>query len=642
MLRLRAGSLLLFLLLCGSARPALGQAKNLYWPEIAMRIRLDAEGTLHVTERQTMHFDGDWNGGERRFRLGPEQKLTFQSLTRIDPATGESRAVTEGDIDQVDRYAWFRDKTLRWRSRLPNDPPFQNQVIVYVLEYTLSQVLRRSGDSYQLAFDAIFPDRSGVVEKLVVDTELDPVWEPRQKVPAHSEKENLAPGEVFVVRADLAYRGAGAPAGVRTPTPLHLRYALFAAALLASFGFYLTLRRRETALGRYAPPSLPSGWDEAWLRDNVFAYRAEEVGALWDRSVGPPEVAATLARLVGEGKLASEVEKTSGLFGKEVLHLKLRVDRSAFEDYERTLIGKLFFGGRDATSTEEVRKHYKSKGFDPAGAIRPGLEAQLARHAELAEATPAPGRKRTFFLFLAALAGFALDAVGRWPAGLVFAGLTLAVILFDFVFATIAAVVWRNRVRRLDLGSLFWIVPGVLATLVCLGATFWSDWMPQPMPLRPGLWGDLALALLVAAIWSSLTHNAQSREGPSAIRRRQILGAARDLLRAELKQQQPRLQDDWFPYLLAFGLSREVDRWFRAFGGLQRTGFSPTYSTSGSGSSGGSWTGGGGAFGGAGASSSWAAAATGLAAGVATPGSSGGGGGGGGGGSSGGGGGGGW
>jgi hypothetical protein len=30
---------------------------------------LDAEGALHVEETQTIIFNGDWNGGERRFDI---------------------------------------------------------------------------------------------------------------------------------------------------------------------------------------------------------------------------------------------------------------------------------------------------------------------------------------------------------------------------------------------------------------------------------------------------------------------------------------------------------------------------------------------------------------------------------------------
>jgi hypothetical protein len=209
----------------------------------------------------------------------------------------------------------------------------------------------------------------------------------------------------------------------------------------------------------------------------------------------------------------------------------------------------------------------------------------------------------------------------------------------------LAAHSWRHRTERLDLDSLSFLVPGLLVCLWCAFFAFNREWLDWNNSLVPGLPGVLALALVPLAVWSSLLNNARSRESDDAIRKRKLLGAGRRLLRKELKSAHPRLQDEWLPYLLAFGLGGEVDRWFRAFGGAGRHGGSISVPSSGGsfGSSGGGsgWSGGGGQFGGAGAMASWSVAAAGLASGVSAP-SSGGSGGGGGGGSSGGGGGGGW
>ena len=48
-------------------------------------------------------------------------------------------------------------------------------------------------------------------------------------------------------------------------------------------------------------------------------------------------------------------------------------------------------------------------------------------------------------------------------------------------------------------------------------------------------------------------------------RRRQFL-AARNYFRRELRKPSPRLDDAWIPYLLAFGLGPDVDRWFKVNG----------------------------------------------------------------------------
>ena len=111
-----AVSFLLALVLPGTG---LAQEKSLHWAELAVRARLDAEGILHVEERQVMIFTGDWNGGERRFNLRLGQHLTLQKLSRIDPATGSATPLVEGDLAQVDHYAWTDRSTLRWRGYVP-------------------------------------------------------------------------------------------------------------------------------------------------------------------------------------------------------------------------------------------------------------------------------------------------------------------------------------------------------------------------------------------------------------------------------------------------------------------------------------------------------------------------------------------
>ncbi len=635
-------AVLLALLLPGLA---FAQVKSLHWAEMAVHARLDAGGVLHVEERQAMVFTGDWNGGERKFSVRPGQHLQLLRLSRVDAASGEARTLVEGNLDQVDHYAWMEGKTLRWRSRLPADPPFENATILYGLEYTLSGVLEKREGLYRLNHDFAFPDREGSIIKFSLDLDLDPVWLPVGGVPAHLERQYLAPGESVIVTADLEYHGAaeGSLVGVRVITPARLRGAFFAAALLAMAILYVSFRRREAAPGRFSPPASPRDWDEAWLRDNVLLYLPEEVGALWDRQVGPPEVAAVLARLVSEGKLASEVRPRRSFFGKDVLALTLEAERGSFLDYERRLVDKLFFGGRTETDTEAVRRHYRGSGFDPAGEIKEILEARLRKHEELKGTARPGGRRRTALLFLGFAALIGLDCLRTGSHSAVLAMMVLFAVIWLYGPGLIAAFAWRKRTQHLDAASLTFLLPGLGIFAVCLVADFFADWFPVQFFLRPGLFGDLALALLPVATWSSLLNNARTREAEPAIRRRQILAAGRAMMQRELARREPRLLDAWLPYLLAFGLQRDVDRWFRAFGGARSGGGLATSSSSSSsfGSGGGGWTGGGGAFGGGGSSSSWAAAAGGLAAGVAAPSSSGGGGGGGGS-SSGGGGGGGW
>ena len=142
----------------GSARPH--PPARLHWRSIEVRATLDGDGLLHVLERQNIVFDGDWNGGERRFRLRPGQQLTLAGVTRIDPETGAKTQLADGSLSQVDAYSFVDSKTLRWRSRLPSDPPFSNREIDYVLDYTLSGILEKRGGTYRLDHDFVFPERT--------------------------------------------------------------------------------------------------------------------------------------------------------------------------------------------------------------------------------------------------------------------------------------------------------------------------------------------------------------------------------------------------------------------------------------------------------------------------------------------------
>ena len=107
------------------AGTALAQ-KSVHWRALDVKAQLDTDGKLHIVERHAMVFTGDWNGGERSFRLFPGQKLSFEGIRRLDPTTGAARDLTSGSLDEVDRYAFTDATTLRWRSRLPSDPPFEN------------------------------------------------------------------------------------------------------------------------------------------------------------------------------------------------------------------------------------------------------------------------------------------------------------------------------------------------------------------------------------------------------------------------------------------------------------------------------------------------------------------------------------
>jgi len=214
-----------------AASPA--AARELHWKSLEVGATLDGQGVLHVVERQHMVFTGDWNGGERRFDLRPGQEVELRRMTRIDPATGARREVREGSLDDLDRYAWFSDRVLRWRSRLPDDPPFERTEIVYDVAYSLYGALVETGGRYALNHDFAFADRPGDIEEVVVTLRIDPAWRvdgPREQTFSGGR---LPPGRGYVVRTELEWSGAGEPALQRTsPRQARLLLALAGVPLL--------------------------------------------------------------------------------------------------------------------------------------------------------------------------------------------------------------------------------------------------------------------------------------------------------------------------------------------------------------------------------------------------------------------------
>jgi uncharacterized membrane protein YgcG len=624
--RARALSVLVLLL-----APGLLAAKSLHWKRLDVQARLDAQGVLHVAETQATVFTGDWNGGERKFRVFPGQRLLFKGLSRQDPSTGQTRALSQGDLSEVDRYAFTDSTTLRWRSRRPSEPEFDGTEIVYRLDYEISGILQKEGDGYVLDHDFVFPDRAGTIEAFALDLSLDPAWKLLHPRPLKVEKGPIPPGQDYVLRADLAYTGAGRPGAVRAGSSRVTRVALFSLFLLAVVAIAVFFYRDQAAIGRFAPLPPASEIDPAWLEKNVFVLRPEEAGALWDESIGAPEVAAVLARLCAEKKIASSAQD------KKKFTMRLLAPLKSFQGYERKLLEGFFFDNREETDTDAVRKHYKSRGFDPAEKIKEDLEKRLEIHPDFRDRTARPRRWPSIAL---GLAGVLLMLVPVFSLGTADYGWVVAVTIASVILWGIGAIpafVFQKRVHGFLPPALGFLWVPVLFLYLAWG--------------KIGSGGEIvasALAgvfLLRLAVVNSLFNLARTRNGPHRIARRKTLAAGREYFRRELRSPSPRLEDAWFPYIVAFGLAGGVEKWFRAYGGEQAATASSFSGSRASGSSSaaspsGGWTGGGGSFGGAGASASWAAAAGSLAAGVSAPSSSSSGGGGGG--SSGGGGGGGW
>lgn len=623
------------LVLVSWAERALADGRELHWREVSVEARLDSDGRLHVRERQAMVFTGDWNGGERTFRVTGEQELELDSLVRVDPDRGEVE-LRPGDLAQTDDYAWADsdERVLRWRSRQPSDPPFEGRELTYILSYRLENILvHQGGAAYLLDHDFAFTERDGEIERFTLQLELDPVWQAQGSAMERLQLGPLPPGQGAVLRLPLTYAGSGAPSAVLHAAPLPVRLVFVALLSAAAWLVLRRLLRRERALGRFAPLPQPSAIDDAWLAEHVLSLEPEVVGAAYDHKTGAAEVAAVLARMVIEKKLASRVTRVPGWLGsRDNLELSLLVPRRRLQGYERALVNGLFFDG-DETSTDAIRAHYKKRGFDPAARLEKPLKQQTRARlgasgdAELEAAALAAGA-------LSVASG--LTAIFCRPSEIALVVVGLCGTALWTLLALILAYRWSLDMAASARGAVKFLLPlglslqSVLMQLVLLELSFWGS-------LALAAWGMLHLLVVALA--------ARSSDGSEGIALRKRLTAARLHFARELTRDKPRLEDAWFPYLLALDLGSNVERWFRAFGGqsVGRVGGQPSFGASSAGvgsSAAGSWTGGGGAFGGAGATGTWIAATGAMAAGVAR--ASSGSGGGSSGGSSGGGGGGGW
>jgi hypothetical protein len=533
------------------------QTRTMSWPALDVKARLDASGDLHVTERQTIRFDGAWNGGERLFRVPSGQRLHLERISR-ETDDGRLVALARGDLGRVDHYDFTERHTLRWRSRAPDDPPFAATTLTYVLEYTLSGVLAREGDGrYLLHHDFAFPDRAWPIEKARAGLELDPAWEAGSAAPLQIETGPLAPGRSLVARVPLRWAGAGAgPAlpgdGLAHPQRVVLAGAL--AAILAA-GAVLLLRHAR-ARGQLAPLPDPARVDDAFLREHVLSRPPEVIGAAFDDAVGTPEVAAVLARLSAEGKLEARVvrgRRILGLrLGHDVVRLALRVERGAFTGHERSLVDALFVDG-DTIDTNRLEAHYRDEGFDPADRIRSALERAVRALAP--RGAPVVGVVPWF-------AAAALLVVGVLLAIRGGDGPPVILSVHGVVLPLVTVVAVSARLRR----SATRVIGKGLALLAVVAA-----WAGGVLWLAAGgfhsdSWWILAHAFFWAAGVMVAAALARTPLGADEMALRKHLAAARAHLERELARERPRLDDTWLPYLLALGLGPNVDRWSGAYG----------------------------------------------------------------------------
>jgi uncharacterized membrane protein YgcG len=594
---------------------ASAQAQALRWKSMAVDARLESSGALLVTERHDIVFDGPWNGGERPFRAGAARPELI-ALTRVDPRTNRSYPLSPARTAEmeVDQYAWA-GSNLRWRARRASDPPFRNHESIYVVQYRLTDVVRPDGDRYLINHDFAFTDRPGVMERFTLALAFDPGWEPAPGIALPLERANLAPQQTVTLKILLKWTGTGRPRHVGAaagpaapfpppaPAPPPPRPATFAdkAAVLLLFAVLAGLLvvwflRRETAAGAFGRPQEIT---PQWLEDNVFRHRPEVLGAAWDGETGHAEAAALIAILIAEGK----VENIPGATPR----LKLLIPRDRLVEYERAFVDRLFVNG-DEIDPDTLKQHYAASGFDPADAIRPTL-AEAAEELVGKGAPPGVG--------LGLLAAVLIVVLGLPVTGLLMLeGDELLPFFTGAVLFT--ASIGLAGLYRSERKSRLLAVAVALPMLVMAAVLVARLTNVEALEVFLGL----TLLLLVLSFRTARTlRTLRDQENLRALR------AARTFFKRRLRNRHADVEDRWVPYLLAFGLGKDLDRWAVAAPPREPvrdrgwTNDSTSASAGGSGAvdPGPSFRAGGGAFGGGGATGTWASSITSFAAAVPAP-----------------------
>ncbi|HEX8410799.1 MAG TPA: hypothetical protein VF883_18185 [Thermoanaerobaculia bacterium] len=92
------------------------QERSLSWTSLDVTAKLESDGTLRVSERHAMRYDGAWNGGERIFRTEAWQQLELLGMSYVDRGgrTVRMNAAT-GDGVGLHEYRFDASRTFRTR-----------------------------------------------------------------------------------------------------------------------------------------------------------------------------------------------------------------------------------------------------------------------------------------------------------------------------------------------------------------------------------------------------------------------------------------------------------------------------------------------------------------------------------------------
>ena len=187
-----------------------------------------------------------------------------------------------------------------------------------------------------------------------------------------------------------------------------------------------------------------------------------------------------------------------------------------------------------------------------------------------------PSRWPTVALILTGAAALALAVFAGGEDGGTVVGIGIVHAIL-FVIGALCAALFQKRIDKVDVFSVFFLWFPVLL--------LYFAWTAARDGVRSSLLLIAGVLLIRLGIVNSVFNLAKIRSGAKRIARRKSLASARAFFAKELRRTEPRLKDEWFPYVVAFGLTSDADRWFRAHGAAAAAAGSSSWSGSTSSSS---------------------------------------------------------
>ncbi|MCC5815134.1 MAG: DUF2207 domain-containing protein [Leptospira sp.] len=332
---------------------AQGEIKTLSWDYVHVEAVIKNNGRMEVRETLGIRFTGDWNGSYRYFDTGWGEGIRLLSVERQDLA-GNWYDLKQGSIDDLDEYIFDKATGMvKWRSRNFDDPPFQNDLIVYRITVEYQGLFSRGiSKEYNLNHDFSFSDREGQIGEMSVTISWEDQWEERTGNPSpqlYEATRSLQPGEGLVIKVPLKFIGDNSQFSNSPWLILFGRIGIWVLLLgilgLVQYLLYLLARKK----GVFVEPEKIQDYKRC---DELLGdWKPEEIAILAETDV----VSTWITRLVASGDLRTGKDESGNFFLE-----KLSSD-IAFSEEDKKIIPKIFVNGRNKVTASDIKEYYKTK-----------------------------------------------------------------------------------------------------------------------------------------------------------------------------------------------------------------------------------------------------------------------------------------